>query len=560
MLVQLISAHQVVLLSNTRNDYLFYRGQVYSRSAGSGYENLPKNQLTRYSPIWALINMDYKNLGPPIEGMLNIWPIQASPPNPALWKEWKKQNRAALFGMPLWSMKELMEGYVFSLFSLSVFSLPAIDSGQSFVSSLTVFHLCCSLCLQPEYADFQTYLKRYLPRLNESTLRTSHDTAVDAVLEVLQTERKLMEAEDHGEVGDVIGASATDKDEKMADEMLQATEEEVDNAFEILVRNATEEFGFAPRDVYDGIFSLLATKRDHATVVNNLEYSELVTLVRKFSGDGRLDGFSHRVVAVRPCPGGGDDHSVWEMTFKSIRIAREVAVLMRLRKDSYLRETYDFLHGFPEGSALAGWVFEAIVHRVFSGGWSDGSAPQHILMDSDKNDPPLFSTNRTSTPDASLSSLAPLRTHARDVVRVDFAHGLDNVTLEDNKYYIPTATNNPLFDSFTVNRHREAVVISIFQITISTRHEGSTQGYLSIRKIIAHVRKLLKLLEAPNPKVEIAYFLVCPEGTSQHKWQMPAGWGENTGFNDHKGKAFCLRIPTSARRDTSCLLTLNFAT
>ena len=141
-----------------------------------------------------------------------------------------------------------------------------------------------------------------------------------------------------------------------------------------------------------------------------------------------------------------------------------------------------------------------------------------------------------------------------------FAHGLDNVTLEDNKYYIPTATNNPLFDSFTVNRDRDTVVISIFHITVSPRYEGSTQGYLSIHKIMAHVRKLLKLLEVPNPKVEIAYFLVCPEGTSQHKWQMPAGWSKNTGFNDHKGKAFCLRIPTSVRRDTSCLLTPNFAT
>ena len=136
MLVQLITAHQVVLLSNTRKDYLFYRGQVYSRPAEAGYENLPENQQTNYSPVWALINMDSIERGPLIDRGLNIWPIQASPPNPVRWRAWAKQLDAALLGMPLWSMEELMEGYALSLFSLS-----AIDSGQSFISSLTVLRL-----------------------------------------------------------------------------------------------------------------------------------------------------------------------------------------------------------------------------------------------------------------------------------------------------------------------------------------------------------------------------------------------------------------------------------
>ena len=47
-----------------------------------------------------------------------------------------KAARCCFFGMPLWTMEELMTGYALSLFSLS-----AIDSDQSPVSSLTDLRL-----------------------------------------------------------------------------------------------------------------------------------------------------------------------------------------------------------------------------------------------------------------------------------------------------------------------------------------------------------------------------------------------------------------------------------
>jgi len=50
---------------------------------------------------------------------LNLWPIQASFPDPVRWKAWRKQLRGALYGMPLWNTEDLVKGYVFSLFSLS---------------------------------------------------------------------------------------------------------------------------------------------------------------------------------------------------------------------------------------------------------------------------------------------------------------------------------------------------------------------------------------------------------------------------------------------------------
>jgi len=125
MLARLISARQVVLPRKPTQVHLFYYGQVYSRPTVLGLEGLPENAQTPHFPIWALVDADLRKGEPPIIDTSNVWPIQASSPNPARWDSWSEQYRAAELGMPLWNMEELMEGYVFSLFSLS-----AIDPGH----------------------------------------------------------------------------------------------------------------------------------------------------------------------------------------------------------------------------------------------------------------------------------------------------------------------------------------------------------------------------------------------------------------------------------------------
>jgi hypothetical protein len=119
MLAQLVSADQVVLLCTTVYTHLFYSGCVYTRPTEFGFEDLPRFK-GGYYPVWALIDTDFRQHGPPVgSGSIN-WPIQASSPKPIQWKQWSKQFGATLLGMPQWNMKELIAGYVFSLFSLSV--------------------------------------------------------------------------------------------------------------------------------------------------------------------------------------------------------------------------------------------------------------------------------------------------------------------------------------------------------------------------------------------------------------------------------------------------------
>ena len=124
MLARLISAGQAVLLCGSFNIYLFYQGQVYMRLTQFGIDDLPIRR-EKYCPVWALIDVDFNDRGAPLDSTSNAWPIQASSPNPIRWKSWRKQYGAAELGMPLWNKKELMAGYVFSLFSLSV-----IDPGH----------------------------------------------------------------------------------------------------------------------------------------------------------------------------------------------------------------------------------------------------------------------------------------------------------------------------------------------------------------------------------------------------------------------------------------------
>ena len=135
-------------------------------------------------------------------------------------------------------------------------------------SSLTVLRLCYNLCLRPEYNNFRSRLGEFLPPRDGPTPPTTNDNAIDAALEVLQTERERKEAEkneDCDEMADGIGASATDQDVEMMDaaNQPQALVGKVDNALEILVRNATEEFGFAPSDVYSGFFELPTARGEH---------------------------------------------------------------------------------------------------------------------------------------------------------------------------------------------------------------------------------------------------------------------------------------------------------
>jgi hypothetical protein len=130
----------------------------------------------------------------------------------------------------------------------------------------------------------------------------------------------------------------------------------VDNALEISVHNATEEFDSAPHDVYNGILELLWARNRKAVALENLDYFELRSVTRTFSVDRWLvRGFSHDGLVVHPCPSTSpvslDD---WTIDVKSIQVVRDVVELMRLQGDEHSWEMYGLFHDNPESVTVAG--------------------------------------------------------------------------------------------------------------------------------------------------------------------------------------------------------------
>jgi hypothetical protein len=446
-------------------------------------------------------------------------------------------------------------------------------------SSLTVFCPHCSFHLKHRYSWFRKELELALPSLDSPLLPTTDDKTIRTALEILSRERErqmerqrqrqreevreeegcdkmeVEKNEDCDMMGDSIRASAADRDEDMVDQAAQP-QAPVDNALEILVHNVTEEFGFAPRDVYSGLLGFSDMKKQHAIAVRALDYARLETLVAKLSEDHGADdeefSFSHKVIAMYPRVSGPEaTFDDWAIDFKSVRIARQVVESMRLQEDAHLRRMYNLFYSIPGSSTLAGWCFEAIAHRLFSEGWKSGCVPQAIPMASDGEVPPVFST--TSPAPAPDTSFTLLCAEPRVVARIDFNDSkLMDVTLDPKRYYIPNTPNHPLFDSFTIGPGSDfATVISILQITTSETHKGSGEGYLYIRNIIRRVRALLK---EKNPetkakakaKVKVTYCLVLPDDESKHQWRCPLA---GTSTISKSGKKFpAIVVPTIRRR------------
>jgi hypothetical protein len=297
-------------------------------------------------------------------------------------------------------------------------SIPAMSFSRG--SLLNLLHLFRSLPLQHRYNDFRSKLEQ---SLDESTLPSTGDGDIDAALKVLQMEKEKEQEEQEEQDKDT-----TDKAGRP-----QAPVDKVRNAFEILVRNATEEFGFAARDVFNGVLRLPRARMRHARGVEKLGYDQLRELVLGLPRDcGSKSQFSDIVVVVYPRPSTSlSNYDDWVTDFKSIRIAKEAVEWLRLQGHGRLREMYNLFHRIPECSSLAGWVFEAIVHRMFVAGWQ---APQPILMASDGGNPPVFSTDSpSSTSGTFLLPFAPLSAGTRAFTRIDFNdRRLSGVTLEPN--------------------------------------------------------------------------------------------------------------------------------
>ena len=403
----------------------------------------------------------------------------------------------------------------------------------------------------PRYKTFRRGLEHYF-----LTSKASTNPYINDALRALRVEKKKEKVAAKYKMGDDINASTTGE-ENMTNKPDQP-QVLVDKALEILVHNAMEEVGFAPRDVYRCVFVLGAAKHEHA-VAKDFDYLDLQRIVQAFFGEGRL--ISDHMVAVSPRQF-NPTRVQWEIGFKSNRIARKVVASMQSTEDVHLRKTYDLLQRCPGRSGLAGRVFEPFVHRVLSTGWeSDQSPPQLVRMTSNDANPPTFSAGRSRSRLLHPPTPPPVRTSDRFITHVDLDLDLhlSNVTFSGENYYVPVMSNNPPFNSFTIDHDPDnhTVLLSIFQVAPFQKHGGLTEDYFYVQRLVTRIRKLLGFM-GRYAAINTTYFVVCHEGESKVQWTMPLGWeipsmkDSSAEKDKHSGDVFCLRLP-----GTSCLFDPN---
>jgi hypothetical protein len=124
----------------------------------------------------------------------------------------------------------------------------------------------------------------------------------------------------------------------------------VDAAFEILVQNATGEFGFAPRDVYRGVFQLPATRMEHKAYVDDFTCEQYKRFIDGFSTDHPFYNLPPHVIEVYPHPpptGAAIKDDSWAVDFKSFRIGKAMVMKMITVDEKLLLEMYHHCRRTP---------------------------------------------------------------------------------------------------------------------------------------------------------------------------------------------------------------------
>lgn len=425
-------------------------------------------------------------------------------------------------------------------------------------SLLNILHLH-SLRLQADYVEYRKNLAKALPA--ESTEPSAQDPEITDALRVLQGQKdKTL-----GSMHDNVGADIVEINQK----------NEVDDAIELLVQNATEEFGFAPRDVFDAIFKPRQTRDAHAQALESFDYNDLQLLAKTFRDERALSHHQSRIIAMSPCVEHLSSHDCWRLDFKSIRIAKSAAFALMEKDDQHLSEMFWRLVHFTESVSLAGCVFEAVAHRMLSGRSQSDPRPQVICMHSVDSTSSLFSLNNSSS--SSSSSLVPHiphrvpeSNHPRKGVQIDLGESLDHLTLDGDDYYILNPTIDPLFDSFVISldHAQPTAFLSVFKIkrpasAINDTDLTSHRSYDFIRKIKHRIHQLSRQANSNvDLQIKVVYYLICPSDKSvdlepSYEWQMPDGWGRDfvDEVDDHRGDVLCLRVPIDESSTTQRLKT-----
>ncbi|KAK7684378.1 hypothetical protein QCA50_012325 [Cerrena zonata] len=324
-----------------------------------------------------------------------------------------------------------------------------------------------------------------------------------------------------------------------------------DRLFRFLIHHATKQYGYAARDVYDGICfpATMDGRIEDAAKMLSLEH--LLEMFRATGGINMTsvaESPSHMVIAISPIePKNPTAPDTFMVDFKSRAISRDLIKQIAEREQTALVRAFKNYRGDMKTAMLAGWMFKGIAHTVLKDMRSNCKLSGSLIPMTNNRDLQFVETTQSS------AFNFPLR--LREYTPVQF----DKDQLEwppkggaygalETCFCVPWASSNPLFDSFCVDLmikedHIEPV-IWIFQTTISDKHGGSARGYARIHSIKQETEKYAREVASTTtnilvpggsrvqkaPKtvtpVQLNYVLVGPSSSKNviHQWTMPEGW------------------------------------
>ena len=169
-----------------------------------------------------------------------------------------------------------------------------------------------------------------------------------------EMEREEMERGGEGDL-DKTRSSADQDEDHTADKLGRSQALDPQKALETLVQNITQRFGFAPRDVYNGIFKFSATKKMHADAVAKFDPNDLPVVSVMFSTETHIEVDTNIIIAVYPQDNSLDD---WSIDFKSIWVSRD-AMFSMLQGGRRLRQGTVNFFSQPQASSASSAAFNA---------------------------------------------------------------------------------------------------------------------------------------------------------------------------------------------------------
>ena len=209
--------------------------------------------------------------------------------------------------------------------------------------------------------------------------------------------------------------------------------------------------------------------------------------------------------------------SGFEVQFKShwikTMVLRHLEFLNHLDTAVMIQEMRAVTHS----SALAGFLYEGYAAQELAAGVSsdlvsmkpkDGTATFFIPKERHTIESPFNRPRERSYPSLSAGPLALKLNISPEKSLSDY-------------FWIPMASNNPLFDAFVIEFKDSAnAVVWVLQMTLSTTHGGSSDGYSIIRLIKKKVQEAMgnDAKQRKRNNVTVKYVLVNPDGG---EWTLP---------------------------------------